>query len=248
MRTDMTGMVADKVTRRRFIGVAGLAALGAAVGLSGCWQSRAERSGSGATQGASGDVTSTSPGSTSTSAPTDGSAPASATGGSLVLVFSRAGENYGVGTVEVGNTMVLAKMIAEKTGAELFELKRSEPYPDSYRECCDRALEEKNSNARPELTALPDLSSHGTVYLGFPCWWNDLPMPVYTALESLDWQGKVIRPFNTHAGSGSAGMFDTLAKKCAGATVEKGLTVSGTVAQNDRSQAESSVDGWLAGA
>ena len=164
-----------------------------------------------------------------------------------MLVFSRAGENYGVGTVEVGNTMVLAQMIAEKTGAELFELERATPYSESYDACCDEAMDEKNADARPELKALPDVSGYDTVYFGFPCWWGDMPMPVYTAIEALDWSGKEIRPFNTHAGSGDAGMFDTLASKCSGATVTDGLTIAGTTAQNDRDAAESQVETWLAG-
>ena len=39
-------------------------------------------------------------------------------------MFSRADENYVVGTVEVGNTMVLAQMIAEKTGASTATISR----------------------------------------------------------------------------------------------------------------------------
>ena len=108
------------------------------------------------------------------------------------------------------------------------------------------ALEEQNANARPELKAMPDISGYNTIYFGFPCWWGDLPMPVYTALEALDWNGKTISPFNTHAGSGESGMFSKVAGTCAGSTVTEGLTVEGTVAQNDRITAESDVDAWLA--
>lgn len=172
--------------------------------------------------------------------------PAAQSGTSLVLVFSRAGENYGVGTVKVGNTMVLAQIIAQKTGADLFEIERAESYPEAYDACCDEALEEKNSDARPELASMPDLSGYDTVYLGFPCWWGDMPMPVHAAIEALDWDGKTICPFNTHAGSGDADMFDTVARKCAGATVMDGLSVAGTTAQEDRAAAESQIDTWLA--
>lgn len=230
------------LTRRRFLRIAGLSALGAAAGLSGCGESR-NAAGASASSSASSD--SASSGDTAT-APSTSAAPAASNGASLVLVFSRAGENYGVGTVEVGNTMVLAQMIAEKTGADLFEIERAEPYPEAYDACCDEALEEKNSGARPELAAVPDLSGYDTVYLGFPCWWGDMPMPVYTAIEALDWDGKTICPFNTHAGSGQAGMFATVARKCTGATVADGLTMAGTTAQNDRSAAGSQVDNWLA--
>ena len=233
----------NTLTRRRFLWITGLSVLGAVAGLSGCGESRnaADTSASESASSRSAAL----PADTA-SAPSTSTVPAASNGVSLVLVFSRAGENYGVGTVEMGNTMVLAQMIAEKTGADVFEIERSKPYPEAYDACCDEALEEKNSGARPELVAMPDLSGYDTVYLGFPCWWGDMPMPVYTAIEALDWRGKTISPFNTHAGSGDAGMFATAARKCAGATVTDGLTMAGTTAQNDRSAAGSQVDNWLA--
>ena len=163
----------------------------------------------------------------------------------LVLYFSRADENYNVGVIDEGNTAVIAKMIASRTGADLFELVPVEPYPESYQECCDVALDEKNRGARPELVALPDLAPYSTIFFGFPCWWGDLPMPVYTAIEALDWNGKTICPFNTHEGSGEAGMFSTLEAVCEGATVTAGLTVRGQDAQNDREGTQAEVDAWL---
>lgn len=165
--------------------------------------------------------------------------------GSLVLVFSRADENYEVGTVSTGNTMVLAQMIAESTGADLFELQRVDDYPPSYAACCDEAKAEQAQNARPALKGLPDLSAYDTVYLGTPVWWGELPMPVFTAIESLDWQGKAIAPFSTHAGSGGSGVFKQIADGCAGAAVRDGLAIEGKVAQNDRDSARASIESWL---
>ena len=43
-------------------------------------------------------------------------------GKTLVIYFSRADENYNVGTVEVGNTELLAKEIIAKTGADEFKI------------------------------------------------------------------------------------------------------------------------------
>ena len=97
-----------------------------------------------------------------------------------------------------------------------------------------------------KLAALPDLAPYSTIFFGFPCWWGDLPMPVYTAIEALDWNGKTICPFNTHEGSGEAGMFSTLEAVCGGATVTAGLTVRGQDAQNDREGTQAEVDSWLA--
>lgn len=232
----------NTLTRRRFLQITGLSTLGAATGLAGCSESRNATDASTSASASSGGT----PSGDTASEPSTSAAPAASSGTSLVLVFSRAGENYGVGTVEVGNTMVLARIIAEKTSSDLFEIERAEPYPEAYDACCDEALVEKNSGARPELAEMPDLLGYDTVYLGFPCWWGDMPMPVYTAIEALDWGGKTICPFNTHAGSGEAGMFATVARKCAGATVTSGLTMSGITAQNDRNAAESQIDNWLA--
>ena len=242
----------SNITRRRFLQLAGISTLGAAAGLVGCAQGRnsstaSSASSSSASSGAAASASAAASTSAAASASAASSSQAAAgKGSSLVLVFSRADENYGVGTVEVGNTMVLAQMIAAKTGSDLFEIERDTAYPASYDACCDEALEEQHAGARPNLKALPDITGYDTIYFGFPCWWGDLPMPVYTAVEALDWNGKTISPFNTHAGSGESGMFSTLARKCAGATVTAGLTMSGETAQNNRSEAESKVDSWLA--
>ncbi len=226
------------ITRRRLLQVTGIAVVGAAAGLVGCGQSRNSAASSSVSSMSSGASTS------GNAAPTSQST--AAKDRSLVLVFSRAGENYGVGTVQVGNTMVLAQMIAEKTGSDLFEIERTTPYPEGYDACCDEALEEQRTGARPALKEMPNITGYKTVYFGFPCWWGDLPMPVYTAIEALDWNGKTISPFCTHAGSGESGMFSKLAAKCTGATVTSGLTMSGVSAQNDRVAAGSNVDSWLA--
>lgn len=161
------------------------------------------------------------------------------------MYFSRADENYGVGYVERGNTAVLAEMVAAKTGSDAFEIKPAAAYPAGYEECCDVALEEQNAGARPAYVGDVDLAPYKTVYLGYPIWWGDLPMCVYTFLEAHDWAGKDIRPFCTHAGSGVSGTDSKLRATCAGATVGTPLSMEGTTAQNDRAAAESSVDAWL---
>lgn len=51
----------------------------------------------------------------------------------LVVYFSRTGEQYSVGNIKEGNTAIVAKMIADKTGADLFEIKlANDTYPASY--------------------------------------------------------------------------------------------------------------------
>ena len=49
----------------------------------------------------------------------------------LVVYFSRTGEEYGVGNITRGNTAIVAEVIAQKLGADMFEVKPATPYPDN---------------------------------------------------------------------------------------------------------------------
>lgn len=167
----------------------------------------------------------------------------------LVAYFSRTGENYSVGVIEKGNTAIVAEIIAAQTGGELFEIKTVNAYPDNYDECTEIAQSEKNENARPELVENKDnLDGYNTIYLGYPIWWGDMPMAVYTFLENNDFAGKTIIPFCTHAGSGLSDTVKKISAACPSATVKTGLAIAGTTAQNDRETAEQSVTEWLNGA
>ena len=74
---------------------------------------------------------------------------ASAERKTLVVYFSRTGENYTVGTISTGNTAIVGDWIAESVGADVFEIVPETPYPDSYDECLEVATQEQRSNARP---------------------------------------------------------------------------------------------------
>ena len=164
----------------------------------------------------------------------------------LVAYFSRAGENYGVGVVEQGNTEIIAEMIAEEVGADLFHIQTVNPYPENYDECTEVAQQEKAENARPELTDTVDnFEDYDVIYLGYPNWWGDMPMAVYTFLESYDFTDKIIRPFCTHAGSGLSGTVESIKTICEDSEVLDGFSIAGTTAQNDRDSAKQEVLEWL---
>ena len=166
---------------------------------------------------------------------------------SLVVVFSRADENYSVGYITKGNTMILAEMIASKTGSDLFEIQPAKKYPADYDTCIDIAKKELNAKARPAILEDKDVSEYDTVYFGYPIWWGDLPMCFYTFIEAHDWNGKKIIPFCTHEGSGLAGTERNLKRALKGAEIMKGLAVRGSTAQNDKAEAERAIDSWLNG-
>ncbi|MGI6008075.1 MAG: flavodoxin [Ruminococcus sp.] len=84
-----------------------------------------------------------------------------------------------------GNTEAVAQEIQNQTGADLFEIVPAEPYTDDYDELLDVAQEEQSSDARPAIADTADLSGYDTVYLGFPNWWGDMPMIIYTSPVQL---------------------------------------------------------------
>lgn len=163
----------------------------------------------------------------------------------LVVFFSHTGENYGVGNITKGNTCIVAEMIAEATGGELFEIVPVQKYPKTYDACVDLAKQEKSAGARPAIKGDIAVEGYDTVFIGYPNWWGDMPMPVYTFIERHDWQGKNVIPFCTHEGSGLSNTERYIAEACKGATVGRGLAMRGTTAQNSREQAKKSVLTWL---
>lgn len=163
----------------------------------------------------------------------------------LVVVFSRADENYGVGYVEVGNTMKIAQMIAAKTGAELFEVAPAKKYPADYDTCIDVAKKEQAQKARPAIAQDKDVSEYDVIFLGYPVWWGDIPMCLYTFIEAHDWTGKRVIPFCTHEGSGSGRTDRTLKAALKGAQVQRAMAMRGATAQKAGADAERSVDAWL---
>lgn len=165
----------------------------------------------------------------------------------LVIYFSRTGEQYGVGVIDEGNTAIVAKMIAEATGADTFEiLPEDDYYPTTYDELTDVAKREQNEKARPQYAgSVPDLSQYSTIFIGAPVWWGDWPMICYTFFENEELSGKALYPFSTHAGSGLAGFDKKLSSAVPGSTVGEGLAIAGTDAQNDPDGVKSKVTEWL---
>ena len=164
----------------------------------------------------------------------------------LVMYFSRTGEEYNVGNITKGNTAIVADYIAQKTGADTFEIKPATPYPDEYEACTELAKRELESNTRPALAKnIDNLAQYDTIFVGYPIWWGALPRVVMTFLESNDFSGKKIIPFCTHGGSGLAGTEREIANACPNAKILSGLAISGRIAQNDSATVQKEVDTWL---
>ena len=163
----------------------------------------------------------------------------------LIAYFSHIGENVGLGMIVKGNTEIVAEMIAERTGGTLLEVKPVTAYPRTYDECLKVAKKELAQNARPEIKPMDiNPEDFDEIYIGYPVWLNEMPMPMFTFLEKYNLKGKLVHPFVTHEGSGLSAIAK-LKKAATGAVVTKGLSIYGHIAQNNRKKAQKDVDKWL---
>ncbi|MBE8950591.1 MAG: flavodoxin [Quinella sp. 3Q1] len=163
----------------------------------------------------------------------------------LVVYYSRTGEEYGLGNITEGNTAIIAKFIAQKLGADMFEIKPVTPYPDNYEECKKVASREKATKARPPFIGNVDISGYDIIFCGYPIWYGDAPQIVYTFLEGHDFSGKKIVPFCTHGGSGLSSTDQNIALTCPTAKILQGFEIHGSIAQKNPSKAAELVDNNL---
>lgn len=164
---------------------------------------------------------------------------------SIIIYFSRKDENYVNGMIKnlaIGNTEIVAGMIQKLTEADLFKVEPIQPYSKNYNECIAQAQADQNRNARPELKNYPEnLDQYDMIYLGYPNYWGTMPMVLFTFLERFDFNGKTIKPFCTHEGSGLGHSIEDIKKLCPTAIVEKGLALHGGSVEKSTKE----LDKWI---
>lgn len=143
-----------------------------------------------------------------------------------------------------GNTEAVAGMIQEEVGGDLFEIVPAEPYTEDYDALLEIAQAEQQEEARPELAGqVENWDSYDVIFVGYPNWWSDAPMAVYTFLESYDFAGKTLIPFNTSASGGFGRSLSGIEESAAGAEILEGFTVT-----SDRVEgARKDVRAWISG-
>ena len=141
-----------------------------------------------------------------------------------------------------GNTKQLANMIQEQVGGELFEIEPETLYTNDINELSNISLQEQRDNIRPELSsAVEDMSKYDVIFIGFPNWWNNMPMPVFTFIEEYDFSGKTVIPFTTYGngvwGKSIGSIRDTLPHT----TILDGLAIQ----EHELTDASLEVSEWL---
>lgn len=143
----------------------------------------------------------------------------------------------------LGNTEYMAQVIANTTNSDMFRLVPVNPDPTDHQTLVAQAKEEQNQTARPEYKEpVPNVADYDTIFIGYPNWWGDMPMIMYTFLENNNLAGKTIIPFGTHGGSGFSNTINTIQRLQPNASVvQDGLMMS----RNDIQNGESTIINWL---
>lgn len=167
--------------------------------------------------------------------------------GTLVVYYSRKGENHmpgGIQVLEKGHTERAAEYIAAALDADLFEIETMRPYAANYRACCMEAADETRTGARPEIRGyVSDIRGYDTIFVCYPCWCGTAPMCIFTFLERYDLTGKRIAPLCTNEGSGLANSEQDIAASCPGASLLPGLSVRG----HQVVQLQKEIENWAKG-
>lgn len=172
--------------------------------------------------------------------------PSNTNGKNLVVYFSMP-DNVDDSTVVIngetlGNTQYMAYVIQETVGADIFRIEPETPYPTDHDELVDLAKEEQNDNARPKIKdTIENFDSYENIFVGYPNWWGDMPMILYSFFDEYDFSGKTIIPFNTHGGSGFSGTISTIKELEPNAEVLDGKSIS----RNDIQDAEQEIIDWV---
>lgn len=193
-------------------------------------------------------ITTTAPNNTS-----EGSEQQESSGSNILIAYFTVPETDGVDTVAnasrvaadgqvFGNTEFIAMEIQKNIGGDLFAIETVQEYPGTHEPLLEFAYNEKSDNARPELSSkIENLDDYDIVFVGYPNWNADLPMPLYTFFEEYDFSGKTIISFVTHGGSGFSGTISMIANLEPNAEViETGLSVS----RNNAAKAASDAKKW----
>lgn len=144
----------------------------------------------------------------------------------------------------IGNTGLVAKWIAQETKADTYSIKTVNPYPNDYDAAVKQGKQEVENGTKPELQNQPlDLKDYDVIFVGYPNWWGDMPMAMYSFFDSQDFAGKTIIPFCTSGGSGFGNTVDAIQKLEPQAMVTQGIAIHA----NDVKDSKNQVTQWLSG-
>ena len=123
-------------------------------------------------------------------------------GNNILIAYFTAAENSGVDAIAsasyttidgqaVGRVRAVADMIQENVGGDLFSIRTSVVYPTDGGELIDYAARSRTKMpVRNSTSHIENLDQYDTIFIGYPNWWADLPMAVYSFFDEYDFSGR----------------------------------------------------------
>ena len=141
-----------------------------------------------------------------------------------------------------GVTKNAAERLAKAAAAHLFEIKPALSYTSADLDWTNKksrsSIEMNNPNSRPEIAErLPNMEDYDAIFIGFPIWWYVAPNIINTFIESYDFLGKTIIPFEKSGGSGMGKTVEVLKPLCPNANWIKGKMLNGV--------SDSELENWV---
>lgn len=141
-----------------------------------------------------------------------------------------------------GSVQYVATIIGEATGGDMVRIQTAQPYPGNYDALAAQANQERQNNIYPELaTNIENFENYDVIFVGYPIWWYQMPMAMYTFFDTYDFNGKTIIPFSTHGGSGWSGSLGDIAELEPNATIVTGYSIS----RNNTATSRNGTLDWL---
>ncbi|MBQ8963159.1 MAG: hypothetical protein IJ089_05110 [Clostridia bacterium] len=136
-----------------------------------------------------------------------------------------------------GNLQVMAQAIQEAAGAEVFPIHVEETHDPVYLNMVMGAGEDQENNRSFTVIGLPeDFDGYDTIYFGTPVWHAQLPQPVASFLQQVDWSGKRVIVFGIHLGSGWGRNIQQIKELQPNADIIEGMTVYASTANGEVQQ------------
>ena len=141
-----------------------------------------------------------------------------------------------------GSVEYMATVIGEATGGDMVRIQTATPYPGNFDDLASQADNERQNDIHPDLaTEIENFDDYDVIFVGYPIWWYQMPMAMYSFFDEYDFTDKVLIPFSCHGGSGWSGTVDGIAGMEPSATMVDGYSIS-------RNSVDGSADGireWL---
>ena len=151
--------------------------------------------------------------------------------GKKILVVYYSAQNH---------TENIAKKIASKLNADIFEIEPENVYTSSdlnWSDSNSRVSREHNDeslrNVSLKTTKVDDWDSYDIVLIGYPIWWGIAAWPVNTFVQNNDFTGKTVIPFCTSASSGIGESGELLKRDALGGDWKSGYRFSSNATDND---------------